>query len=62
MNVYEIKISFITTVEAENREEAEDIGWDWTPIHLQDPMNRRIHPDMVEVKLYKINIRSIDND
>lgn len=51
MKVYRIKIVFVTTVEAENREEAEDIGWDWTPIHLQDPGNRRIHPDMVQAKL-----------
>jgi len=51
MKVYRVKITFVTTVEADNIEEAEDMGWDWAPVHLQDPMNRRIHPNMVEVKL-----------
>ena len=51
MKVYRIKIVFVTTVEAENIEEAEDIGWNWSPIHLQDPENRRIPPNMVEAKL-----------
>ena len=50
MSKYEIKIIFVIEVEAENVEQAEDIGWDWNPVHPEDSIHGIIFPDLVAAK------------
>ena len=47
MDEYTIRVTFYIDVEAENKDDAENIGYDWYPKHPQTKFG--VHPEIVDV-------------